>query len=418
MQSEFVGIIRALALTHPEVDALRQQSLAACATNADPVELLENFEADERDSGVCQEYQAFSALCKASLLAGNDDLDGAINEANKALEEFRFCGNSFNEGLSHRFFGLIYFQQDKENQAISELARAKKIFKSCVQTYAAESKYARKADAEKQIFECDKLIERIKNPSADAGASDRPASKGFSKKSWPTASMVYGVYDVGHASKVGRFVLEDDQISEMSIEDVRFDDKKHKIYNLHIGSQIRLHPSGEYRWLRVVGNSMNRATPIPIDPEDYVLVDFKVNPQPGNIIFASFCNPPTPAERAGVIKRLSGEGLRSESSEIIEPIPMEDVELRGVVLAIAKPEEETPPASRQSAPTPRKRKRSPGQTQTDAADEKSLLNDLLTLARADQELVERLIHYEIEQSPAITRREAIQRAILHWRREL
>jgi hypothetical protein len=149
--------------------------------------------------------------------------------------------------------------------------------------------------------------------------------------------MVYGVFDIGHASRVGKFVLNDDEINQMSVEDINFDDKKHKIFNLRIGNQIRMNPAREYRWLRVAGTSMNNSTPIPIEPDDYVLVMFETDPRVGTIVFASLRHPPTPHERCGVIKRYSSEGLKSESHEPIDPIGLDEVELRGVVIAVAKP---------------------------------------------------------------------------------
>jgi hypothetical protein len=418
MQSELVGIIKTLELSHPEVNTLREQSLALCVDPKDADQLLDQFRSSDQDSGNCQEYQAFCALCKAGLLDSTGELIAALDEANKALEEFRFCGNSLNEGLAHRFLGLIYFHQEKDSLAINELTKSIQIFKSCADNYGGESNYAKKSDCEIQIYECEKQIDRIMNPGEPVDNNIRLNSNKFTKLSWPTASIVYGVYDVGHASRVGKFVLEDDQIGLMSIETIKFDDKSHKIFNLRIGNQISINPNGEYRWLRVVGQSMNKATPVPIDQDDYVLVHFKVAPQYGNIVFASFNRPPTPAERAGVIKRYSREGLKSESTDQIEPIPLEEIELQGIVLAVAKAEEEDIP---DSAPGISLKKKPRGQKQSSkiSADEATLYSDLLAMARGDQELVDRLVNFEIEQSSKkINRIEAIQRAILHWRRQL
>jgi hypothetical protein len=159
------------------------------------------------------------------------------------------------------------------------------------------------------------------------------------KQPWPTARIVYSIRDFGHANQKPEYDLNDDQISEMSIDAISFDGISYTVYNPRkgAGNQIKLNSSGNYRWLKVAGNSMNRASPIPIEPDDYALADLDQEPQFGNIIIANLHNPPTPAEKAGVIKRYTSKGLKSESVEQIDPIPVIDADIRGVVIAVAKP---------------------------------------------------------------------------------
>ncbi|PIP35829.1 MAG: hypothetical protein COX20_09215 [Desulfobacterales bacterium CG23_combo_of_CG06-09_8_20_14_all_52_9] len=187
-------------------------------------------------------------------------------------------------------------------------------------------------------FNVEKLVEvptltpHFHFPSAPAPAPNYPLTQ-----PWPTAQIVYRVQDFSHASREGKFVLDNAQISEMSIDEVKFDDITHKIYNLREGSQIRLVSGGNYRWLKVAGESMNRATPVPIEPGDYILTALDITPQIEDIVIANLHNPPTPAERAGVVKRYNSDGFKSESTEILSPIPLTEADIRGVVFAVAKP---------------------------------------------------------------------------------
>jgi hypothetical protein len=337
MHNDMMGIIKALELKHSEVDALREEVASQCKDQTSEKQLFRKFHTTDHLIGNSQEYQAFRTLLKACILYSEGRMDEAFAEGRRALEKFRICGNCFNEGLIHRFLALINLKQDKESLAISELSKAIQIFNSCAINYEEENpqgtknKYLKKTGYEKQAEECAKLIQKIKT------AGKGKIKNAFSKSNWPTASMVYGVFDIGHASRVGKFVLNDDEINQMSVEEINFDDKKHKIFNLRIGNQIRMNPAREYRWLRVAGTSMNNSTPIPIEPDDYVLVMFETDPRVGNIVFASLRHPPTPHERCGVIKRYSSEGLKSESHEPIDPIGLDEVDIRGVVLAVAKP---------------------------------------------------------------------------------
>jgi len=337
VQGDLIGIIKALELKHPEVNALREEVTSQCKDQISEIHLFKKFHTTDHLIGNCQEYQAFRTLLKTCILYTEGRMDEAMAEGRKALEKFRICGNCFNEGLIHRFIALIYLKQDKESLAISELSKAIQIFNSCAINYEEENpqgtknKYLKKTGYEKQAEECARLIQKTKI------AGKGKTKTNYSKSTWPTASLVYGVFDIGHASRVGKFVLNDDEINQMSVEDISFDDKKHKIFNLRIGNQIRMNPAREYRWLRVAGTSMNNSTPIPIEPEDYVLVMIESNPRKGEVVFASLHNPPTPDERCGVVKRYSSEGLKSESDKPIDPIALEEVDLLGVVLAVAKP---------------------------------------------------------------------------------
>jgi hypothetical protein len=150
------------------------------------------------------------------------------------------------------------------------------------------------------------------------------------------AQLIYRVYDIAHASRTGQFVFDDSTINEVIIDTIVIDNLQYSINNVRAGNQIVL-SSGDYRWLKVAGNSMNRAQPVPITPDDYILVDLDQHPEFGDIVVANLRHSPTPAERAGVVKRFCKEELRSESTESITPIPFTHVDIRGVVIAVAKP---------------------------------------------------------------------------------
>lgn len=85
---------------------------------------------------------------------------------------------------------------------------------------------------------------------------------------------------------------------------------------------------------------MNLAKPVPILENDYVLTtDLGTNhtvPQSGDIVIAALYNP-AQGQRAGVIKRYTTKGLQSISTDNYPNIPLEDVRIRGIVLAVAKP---------------------------------------------------------------------------------
>jgi hypothetical protein len=153
---------------------------------------------------------------------------------------------------------------------------------------------------------------------------------------WPTTVLTSDIFDFAHASKVGIFVFDDEPVGEMTIENIRFDGKPHEIFSLRNEYQIKLAPQTQYRWLKVAGRSMNNASPVPLNPGDYVLAALNVNYDIGELVIADLINAPSMQERAGVIKRYGSKGLKSESTDDIEPIPLSEVVIRGVAIAVAK----------------------------------------------------------------------------------
>jgi len=252
----------------------------------------------------------------------------------------------------------------------------------------------------------------LSNKVSPMSASQPSRRKAKLKPSWPAAYITYGVHDFGHASRVGKYVLDDDPISEIVLDEISINGKFYKLFCAQDGNhELTLTPGKDYRWLCVAGESMNSANPTAIEPGDYVLTDINRNANVGDIVVANLLDPPTPAEHAGVIKRFAGNELRSESDKKIEPIPIAEAKLSGVVIAIAKSVDQQLPnlpakAAQSQEPWP------------EPVSDEVLLDELLALARGDQELAERLIEHELGREPKISRKDAIERSILHWRRQL
>jgi hypothetical protein len=343
MWSEILGMIKLIKLRQPETISL-QKAMVACPDHKIADNLLEKMEPEDNTPSDCREYRAFHALCKSCVHLENKtkpDLVSASAKAQDALRGFRSCGDSFNEGLVCRLFAIICQKQGKTIKAIAEFSRAIDVFTQGLDSYEAENDFQSKAECEKQIHECVEAIKGIDLNSSSSNSGNQTQAQKAKKQTWPTAWIRFGIHDFGQASQHGKYVMDDEQISEMTIGEVTINEVVHKLFSAQTGnSAITFIPGRDYRWLRVKGDSMNRATPTTIEPDDYILAELNRNVNVGDIVVASLLNPPTPAERAGLIKRNGGSELRSESEKDIEPIPISEVEIRGVVLAIAKPEEE------------------------------------------------------------------------------
>jgi hypothetical protein len=334
MEKDLLEIIKSLYIDPRLLDviALRERLLSMCE-HGKWEELQKITSTDAKVFGNRQEHRAICTLVKAyiSYHLKDSQFDILQAEAISALRQFRIGGSSYddyNEGLVHWYLGLIYHEKGDNTHALRSFTNATEKLEDFIDSCEARSDY-------QKISESKGFINRIQDnipPRKGKTPEKKPPSSNIS-----SARIVYAVKDLGHASREGKFVWDDDYICDMTIDEVQFENIPHKIFNLRGGSQISLVAGRDYRWLRIAGESMNCAKPIPFENGDYILADLHTKPQFGDIVVAKFRNPPTPAERAGAIKRYHERGLVSESTQAIAPIPFLEVDIRGVVIAIAKP---------------------------------------------------------------------------------
>lgn len=320
-----------------EVKELESEKLKEAFLNAEDYRKADEAIGTSRlaaTGSICQEYQAVHALCQAAIHYASNlhlSLNSALHSGRRALEGFRCLGNQFNEALSLRVLSIVHEKTGEIPQALNELRRALEIFKNLADLYDQESNLAAKSRCDFQIAECRQALHRIENGIPPKSKPVPPSVK------WPSLRLIYRVYDFGHASLVGKFVLDDEPITDVEISQVVIENKPHQLFSTQMGTpQITISPDQKLFWLKVAGQSMNRASPTPIEENDYILVDHERLPEQGDIVFAQFKNPPTPDERAGIIKRLKGTSLHSESTQSLPEIPLFWVSIKGVVIAVAK----------------------------------------------------------------------------------
>ena len=350
----------------------------------------------------CQNFhnQAFYAVLIGSTYLNLDKKKEAINWFETAECQFRNQGEVWNQCIALKFQGHAYLLAAEQYQALCVFENAQHLLTQEIRIHKNE--YG--LDYQEMITNLESLIKKARQSSTKARTAPQPGIHTSPKPyqgnpAWSAARIIYSVRDFGHANKSPEYDMNEDQISEMSIDALSFDGISHTVYNLRrgTGNQIKLTSSGNYIWLKVAGNSMNRAAPIPIEPGDYVLADLDLEPQIGNIVIANMHNSPTSAERATVIKRFTRRGLKSESIELIDPIPLTDADIRGVIIAVAK-----------TSPVP---------TYPLSPEEEQLYQTLLGMVAGDKSAVESLINFERDCSPKEDREMYLREAIRRLKRE-
>jgi tetratricopeptide (TPR) repeat protein len=312
MWHDFHKVIELVNLNHPEALALKE-AILACPDYQQANILLSKIKPEDELPGNSQEYQAIYFLCKACVDCEKHPklgVNNASKDAHNAVRVFRSCGNSFNEGLACQATAMIYQKQGKSSMAIAEYHRAIEVFSPCLNLYETESDFDSGHTCRCQIKECEDALNAIEQNIASSSSQPSNQTNQPSKPLWPAASIIFGVRDFAHASRFGKYVMDDDLISEVEIEELVIGGELHHLFAAQTGNHtLTLTKETDYRWLRVAGESMNQAKPTAINPEDYVLADLSRSVNNGDIVIASFRNPPTPEERAGVIKRFGGKDL-------------------------------------------------------------------------------------------------------------
>ncbi len=335
--AEITGIFRYVNLQHPVLADLKD-SLLNCQSVDNAIALLERF------SPTCDllinpwDYQGFHALLRVCfMLARNTGGEDALSQADQAIAAFRYTGDSYNEAVGHRIQGLLYQRMGRASLALTSLQRAVTLFTPCEESYGSESNYPRERDCADQIQACQSAIDEVEHQSPTAPSQPETSSKPIFVPNWPIARLVIGVQDFVLASHIGRYIMDNDPVGEIQINELIIDGDIHRFYSAQKGNfEYTLVPGNDYRWLKVAKVSMNQTSPTPICPNDLVLVDTGRNANVGDIVIAELFDPPTPQERAVVVKRYSNKGFQSESTEEIPPIPLDKASIRGVVLAVAK----------------------------------------------------------------------------------
>jgi len=134
----------------------------------------------------------------------------------------------------------------------------------------------------------------------------------------------------------------------MEVDQVILEDKKYRIVSLLCGKQVVNLPCGQHHFvLHVRGNSMNQATPEPIDNGDYVILREQNTAESGDIVAVEIVG----VDDRATLKRFKIESgkifLVPESADLEFKKPMYlnhiftkldvDIYIRGVAVAVLKP---------------------------------------------------------------------------------
>lgn len=170
-------------------------------------------------------------------------------------------------------------------------------------------------------------------PVAEKAKSSRSA-----RKPPPARVRAIPVYGPIPAGPPAWIPPEPDDFAE--INSINFNDMEYYFHSLHEGLTINLNSGRTYFFLKVKGNSMNMAKPVPIEDGDYVLMVKQDAAMPGDIVAVEIIG----VDEVATLKRYRfRDGQYRLEPETDDPALAEhisitkDFYIRGIALAVLKP---------------------------------------------------------------------------------
>ncbi len=262
-----------------------------------------------------------------------------------AIDNFRVCGMTWNEAMGHWFLGLIHRSERRGYLYLAELNRALSIVTPIAAEYFIQGNYqaAVKREQVKSELEAQKAF-AIK---MGTGPLHPPAGEKQKKEERFSTNKAYLVipwlpkYDAVRAGPNGLIWVYPPLNNSSSIHMMEIDGDLCRIYSPHTGdNRINLIDSGSYGWAKVEGQSMNASLPVPIEENDYVLFTTQWHVDVNNIVIAS--HHLAENDYIHMVKRYDSKNRTlisetTDTSEDYSPIIVEECQILGTVVAIAKP---------------------------------------------------------------------------------
>jgi hypothetical protein len=327
---------------HPEMVFLRDITLKQCTTPQKAALLLIHLEEDDKNFGHHPEYRALCALCKAcayNKIGETKFRDILKKEVNTAIDLLRSSGNTFNEGVSHWFLGVVNQIHNDESEAIIEFEKAIEAFNTCAKSHETSNQYLQqiyckehcglvryflstayriegsKSHARNEIKESIKLLESCihsykemeskykslqnKEHSTLAHKMEIDCQKRLKaikialkppKKDKKIPGPLVGntnylalswlpIYQSVQAGANGPVWTSPPKGDLAAFPLVILDGELHMITLLKgSGNQLTLTSDRRYGWASVRGQSMNKATPVKLENGDYILFENVIGP--------------------------------------------------------------------------------------------------------------------------------------------
>jgi hypothetical protein len=362
LKNEFTEIIEILEIKDSQLKNMRQRIIKASNNSESTNQVIRLLESKSANFCICADtykqnpicsvsYESYCLLFRAYAKYCVERYQESLELTLDAYDGFRTKSQPIDQALTLWAIALAQIKLGQFNFAKNKLENAIDTLNENDRKLRSLGRYQKIAQIKRINVQIDELLTAINNREKKAY---RPFAKGQLRHThkqsdpkrtktpfpWKSSQLLFPVYNYVRAGKEGNFIFDSQPEIDATIEEMLFNEKPFRIYNSREeGLPIKIIPA-VYRWLRVEGDSMDQAEPIPILDGDYVLcieVHSSSYSAKHNDIVVVAIRDPSETDRAGVIKKYTKKGLCSVSSQSYQIIPLNKVDIRGVVIAVAKP---------------------------------------------------------------------------------
>lgn len=277
------------------------------------------------------------------------DCERAKNILKESVQGFRLQNYLWNEALAEWLFAVIHLENGNNIRAERACETALDKMISLSREYREESDYESAVECDDRIKKIKGLMEYIKSlpPVEQTASATRPSPARAAQQHEDYMVLPWlPIYDSVQAGPNGPLWPDPSPKAGMAVQIIEIGGRAFQIFSIRTqaGSsdhRISLNHDLKYGWAKVSGQSMNAASPIPIDDGDYVLFCESWHDDRDGIVIA--CQRVTDSDYTHMVKKYDAKNRRllsetRDTSRDYSPIPLsEEYYILGAVLAIAKP---------------------------------------------------------------------------------
>ncbi|MEZ0395624.1 MAG: S24 family peptidase [Anaerolineales bacterium] len=247
----------------------------------------------------------------------------------EAIQCFRSCSDYWNQINALNLLGWIHEKEGNHHHALHHYREA---FKLLTGTYHSVNSYDYRPAPTILKTELEQSISRLQHGPSLSGRARQRLRIGW-----------FPIYARVEATPQGPIWMEAAGGQNcVEAESVVINGKTHTLHSCIPGeNSISLRPDKRYGWVEVHGDSMNAATPVPVEEHDFALFYQADDAGDGDIVVAIRADP-SGAGYEHFIKRLDRKNKQllsqTQASQGYPPIHLSNkCKIVGVVVAIAKP---------------------------------------------------------------------------------
>jgi hypothetical protein len=343
MKKEVMEILETVEINEKDAQLFELRQRALSGNLAEAKKLAEELGRRERSHILGHNlfenqpyYFLFEAYAHYTLSSPGNE---AVDRASRAASLFRMTNSRWNEALVHWFLSILYEERNRKEESCKELQTSTAILEGIARGFQQNGNV-------EDCQSCQAILRQLYRSLLFSKSVDGVIGQ-IDKESYLLLPWI-PIYQSLHSAKDNTTGKEtpvwDDFLKNIAtriyIIAIENDWYTVRPVSSMVGEIIIKQPM-EYGWIKVVGNDMNAASPVPLEEGDYVLFNRIGEASENAIVIASTRKNTGKSGFSYIIRKLSDQILYTDSTEKGEqykPVLVSaENQIMGYVVAVAKP---------------------------------------------------------------------------------